>query len=62
LPGNFTFYSLNKTIDAQTLLEMKQDDLMDAIIASQMESHWTKIKNYKYLFAKNSENEGIFLI
>jgi len=39
LNGDFIFYSLNKTIDAQTLLEMKQDDLMDAIIASHMESH-----------------------
>ena len=62
LNGGFTFYSLNKTIDGQTLLEMKRDDLIDAIIASQVENHWTKLENYQYLFAKNSANEGIFLI
>ena len=58
----FTFYSLNKTIDAQTLLEMKKDDLTDAILASQMESQWTLLENHSYLIAKNPENEGIFLV
>jgi adenine-specific DNA-methyltransferase len=62
LNGDFVFYSLNKTIDNQTLLEMKKDDLIDAILASQMENNWTRIENYQYLFAKNVENEGIFLI
>jgi adenine-specific DNA-methyltransferase len=62
LNGNFTFHSLNKAIDAQTLLEMKRDDLIDAILASQMENQWTRFENYSYLIAKSSENEGIFLI
>jgi len=41
---------------------MKKDDLIDAIMASQMENQWVKIENYQYLLAKNPENEGIFLI
>jgi len=61
-PGNFTFYSLNKTIDAQTLLEMKRDDLIDAILASQMENQWTLLEGCQYLIAKTLQKEGIFLI
>ena len=41
---------------------MKKDDLIDAILASQMENNWTRIEGHQYLFAKNYENEGIFLI
>jgi adenine-specific DNA-methyltransferase len=60
LPGSFKFLKLTKQINSQTLLEMEREDLTEAILSTHLDS--TLFPNNTYLIAKNSQNEGIFLI
>jgi adenine-specific DNA-methyltransferase len=64
LGGGFTFYSLGKTINEETLNKMERKDIIEAILASKVNNHLTFLENFnaKYLIAKNKNNEGIFLI
>ena len=66
--GGFKFYKVESKIDANAILSMKREDLTDVILSS----HYTgnKKKNivyrikgdYKYLVAKDSNNQGIFIV
>lgn len=71
LGGGFSFASLSKRVDAETLLLMERDEMIDAVMAS----HAGSVKRrgpllmveqpdppYAHLIAQNFDNEGIFLI
>ncbi|EON33762.1 DNA methylase N-4/N-6 domain protein [Gordonia terrae C-6] len=69
VPGGFTFKSLTKRVDAETLLLMERDEMIDAVVASHSEGR--KVRSvrhiddkdvYKYLIAQNSDDEGIYLV
>ncbi len=71
LGSGFTFKSLEKRVDAETLLLMERDEMVDTVIASHTNSNSRRPavlipvsadKNYTYLVAKNSNNEGIYLV
>lgn len=68
LGGGFKFYKILNKIDANAILSMKREDLIDVVLSSHNDfqkrrSVIYKIKGeYKYLVAKNSNNEGIFII
>ena len=59
LGGNFKYLKLTKQINSQTLLEMEREELKEAILSLQLE---VVPLTGNYLIAKNTENEGIFLI
>lgn len=71
LSGGFTFRALEKRVDAQTLLMMERDEMIDTVIASH--SSTGSRRNpvlipvpdeaaYTYLVARNANNEGIYLV
>lgn len=72
LGSGFTFKTLEKKVDAKTLLLMERDEMIDTVIASH--SSTGSRRNavlvplddngipYTYLVAKNASNEGIFLV
>lgn len=71
LGGGFTFKTLEKRVDAVTLLLMERDEMIDTVIASHSNSSSRRSavlipvgdnKRYSYLVAKNANNEGIFLV
>ncbi|CDQ45686.1 site-specific DNA-methyltransferase [Mycolicibacterium neoaurum] len=72
LGGGFTFKTLEKKVDAKTLLLMERDEMIDTVIASHsstgMRRNATLIalggdaEPYTYLVAKNAANEGIYLV
>jgi adenine-specific DNA-methyltransferase len=71
LGGGFTFSSLTKKIDAPTLLLMERDEMVDTVISSHFDSNRRRGSNlrrfpptdgYKYLVARNGDNEGVYLI
>lgn len=71
LGGGFAFKSLAKQVDAATLLLMERDEMIDTVIASHSNSNRrrsttlipvTREEPYKYLVAKNADNEGIYLV
>ncbi len=71
LGGGFRFVSLGNKVDAQALLSMEREELTDTIIGSHFdperrrrESLVTFAENraFKYLVARNANNEGFFLI
>lgn len=70
LDGGFSFVRLDKRVDAQTLLQMERDEMVDTVIASHYESNGRRAPSlirlagasYHYLVAKNSEEEGFFLV
>ena len=71
LGGGFTFSSLTRRIDGPTLIQMERDEMVDTVIASHFDSGRRRGSNlrpivdakpYRYLVAKNSANEGIYLI
>lgn len=73
VPGGFTFCSLEKKVDAGTLLRMERDEMVDTVIASHFDAtrrrgdslilvEAPKGKPFKYLVAKNSDDEGFFLV
>lgn len=72
LGSGFTFKTLEKKVDAQTLLLMERDEMIDTVIASHSSTGSRRSSAlipaggdddaYKYLVAKNAGNEGIFLV
>lgn len=70
LGGGARFVSLDKKVDADTLLRMERDELCDAIIATHFESTRKRSaglipldsQRYRYLIGKNLENQGFFLV
>lgn len=68
--GGFAFERLDKRVDAQALLDMERGEMVDTVIASHFDSNRKRGSNlvringkdWKYLVAKNSEDEGIFLV
>lgn len=73
LPGGFTFKRLEKKVDAQTLLLMERDEMIDTVIASHSSTGSRRAavlipvvdetnEPYRYVVAKNAANEGIFLV
>ena len=70
LGGGYRFATLDKKVDAQALLAMEREELADTIIASHFDSDrrrrdslvYLPPDGFKHLVAKNSDNEGFFLI
>lgn len=69
LGSGFTFKTLEKRVDAVTLLLMERDEMIDTVIASHTGSRRSAVlipvgddQPYKYLVAKNANNEGIYLV
>lgn len=73
LGGGFTFKTLEKKVDAKTLLLMERDEMIDTVIASHSSTGMRRSavlvpltnhsdEPYTYLVAKNASNEGIYLV
>lgn len=70
LGGGFSFQRLDKRVDAQALLDMERDEMVDTVIASHFDANRKRGSNlirinsreWHYLVAKNSEDEGFFLV
>ncbi len=70
LPGGFRFVQLQKKVDADTVLRMERDEMLDTVIASHYDANRRRgpglvslsDEGYRYLVAKNADNEGFFLI
>jgi adenine-specific DNA-methyltransferase len=69
LGGGFEFVTLEKKVDADALLKLERDEMVDTVIGSHFESDdrrgplLMRIKeSFKYLVAKNTNNEGVFLV
>lgn len=69
LGGGFEFLTLQKKVDADALLRLERDEMVDTVIGSHFESDdrrgpsLIRIKgSWTYLVAKNTNNEGVFLV
>ncbi len=72
LGGGFTFKTLEKKVDARTLLLMERDEMIDTVIASHSSTRGRRSsllipvgdgeRVYTYLVARNANAEGIFLV
>lgn len=70
LGGGFRFCQLQKKVDAKALLEMERDEMTDAVIASHFDANrrggpgliLMTTEGYEYLVARNSSDEGFFLV
>ncbi len=70
LPGGFRFVTLDKKVDANVLLRMEREEMIDTVIASYFDSNRRRgpglipltDAGYRYLVARNPENEGIYLV
>lgn len=71
LGGGFTFKTLEKRVDAKTLLMMERDEMIDTVIASHSSTGSRRgpvlipvpdEAAYTYLVARNANNEGIYLV
>nr|WP_218913097.1 site-specific DNA-methyltransferase [Janibacter alkaliphilus] len=72
LGSGFTFKSLEKKVDAKTLLMMERDEMIDTVIASHSSTGSRRNavliplgdneEPYTYLVARNASNEGIYLV
>jgi adenine-specific DNA-methyltransferase len=70
LDGGFRFVTLDKKVDAEALLQMERDEMVDTVIASYFDATQRRGNGlvafpdpeYDYLVAKNSEGEGFFLV
>jgi len=70
LGGGFRFSQLQKKVDAKALLEMERDEMTDAVIASHYDVNrrggpgliMMTTEGYSYLVARNSSNEGFYLV
>jgi adenine-specific DNA-methyltransferase len=70
--SGFTFKTLEKKVDASTLLLMERDEMIDTVIASHSSTGSRRAavlipvaneeEPYAYLVAKNASNEGIYLV
>ena len=70
LPGGFRFLELTKKVDANAVLMMERDEMLDTVIMSHFDSSRKRgqglisisDQGYRYLIAKNSDNQGFFLV
>jgi adenine-specific DNA-methyltransferase len=70
LHSGFSFQRLGKRVDAQALLQMERDEMVDTVIASHFDANRKRGSNlirvngadWRYLVAKNSDDEGFFLV
>jgi adenine-specific DNA-methyltransferase len=71
LGGGFTFGRLDRRVDSEALLQMERDEMVDTVIASHFDSNRRRGSNlirlngrtkYRYLVAKNTDDEGFFLV
>lgn len=72
LGGGFTFTRLGKKVDATALLRMERDEMLDTVIGSHFDatrkrgSQLVRVEPagdpYQHLIARNSDDEGFFLI
>jgi adenine-specific DNA-methyltransferase len=69
LSGGFRFAALDKRIDADALLRMERDEMVDTVIASHFDENRRRgglidvdRDRYRHLVAKNADGEGFFLI
>lgn len=70
MPGGFRFVQLQKKVDADAVLRMERDEMLDTVIASHYDSTRRRgpglvslsHQDYDYLVAKNADDEGFFLI
>ena len=70
LGGGFSFQRLDQRVDAQALLQMERDEMVDTVIASHFDANRKRGSNlirvngraWQYLVAKNSDDEGFFLV
>ncbi len=72
LGDGFSFIRLGKKVDSSVLLRMERDEMLDTVISSHFDANRRRGDRlirmegaktpYKYLIAKNSDNEGFFLV
>lgn len=70
LGGGYRFCQLQKKVDAKALLEMERDEMTDAVIASHYDANRRggpgliimTTEGYDYLVARNSSDEGFYLV
>lgn len=71
LGSGFTFKTLTKKVDGATLLLMERDEMIDTVVASHTVPGSRRAAvlipvggttMHKYLVARNSNNEGVFLV
>ena len=68
--GGYRFCQLQKKVDAKALLEMERDEMTDAVIASYYDANrrggpgliFMTNEGYDYLVARNSGDEGFYLV
>jgi adenine-specific DNA-methyltransferase len=68
--GGFKFLALGKRVDAEALLMMEREELVDTVISSHFDISRRRgpglinfpLSEHRYLVAKNSDNEGFFLV
>ncbi len=70
LAGGYRFVALDKKVDAPALLRMERDEMTDTVVASHFDA--TRRRGvgliryapgeFKYLVARNTDDEGFFLI
>ncbi|RVL83992.1 site-specific DNA-methyltransferase [Sinorhizobium meliloti] len=72
LESGFNFIQLGKRVDGSALLQMEREEMVDTVIASHFDStrrrgdQLVRIRQdntpYRYLVAKNADDEGFFLV
>jgi len=71
VPGGYRFVALDKKVDADALLAMEREEMVDTVIASYYDTSRQRGMStlvaydpaeYRYLVARNGESEGFFLI
>lgn len=70
LDDGFRFVQLQKKVDADTVLRMERDEMLDTVITSHYDSNRRRgsglmslsDEGHRYLIAKNADNEGFFLV
>lgn len=70
LGGGYSFQRLDKRVDAQALLQMERDEMVDTVVASHFDVNRRRGSNliridgrtWRHLVGKNSDDEGFFLI
>jgi adenine-specific DNA-methyltransferase len=70
LPGGYRFVTLEKKVDAERLLQMEREEMVDTVIASHFDPSRKRggglelvgDEAHRYLVARNSDGEGFFLV
>jgi adenine-specific DNA-methyltransferase len=70
LAGGFTFVALRNRVDADTVLRMERDEMVDTVIASYFDASKRKgsglvrvdPNGHRYLVARSIDGEGFFLV